>query len=60
MLDADEIIEVVTVSLGEAVAMVERREITDAKTIIGLLLAQNRLIRDPIGPKTDRSRERVE
>jgi ADP-ribose pyrophosphatase len=60
LLDADEIIEVVTVPLAEAVAMVERGEITDAKTIIGLLLAQNRLIQDPIGPKTDRSQERVE
>ena len=45
LLDADEIIEVVTISLAEAVAMVDRREITDAKTIIGLLLAQNRSMR---------------
>ena len=44
LLDADEIIEVVTIPLAEAVAMVGRREITDAKTIIGLLLAQNRLM----------------
>jgi ADP-ribose pyrophosphatase len=42
LLDADEIIEVVTIPLAEAVAMVNRREITDAKTIIGLLLAHNR------------------
>ena len=34
----------VTIPLAEAVAMVGRREITDAKTIIGLLLAQNRLM----------------
>lgn len=42
VLDADEIIEVVTVPLTQAVAMVERQEITDAKTVIGLLLARNR------------------
>jgi ADP-ribose pyrophosphatase len=42
LLDADEIIEVVTMPLTEAVAMVERKEITDAKTVIGLLLAHNR------------------
>ena len=43
-LDTDEIIEVVTISLAEAVTMVNRSEITDAKTIIGLLLAHNRSI----------------
>ena len=41
VLDADEIIEVVTIPLTQAVAMVERQEITDAKTVIGLLLARN-------------------
>ena len=45
LLDADEIIEVVTMPLSKAVAMVERKEITDAKTVIGLLLAHNRSIR---------------
>ena len=42
LLDADEIIEVVTMPLTEAVAMVERQEITDAKPAIGLLLAHKR------------------
>jgi ADP-ribose pyrophosphatase len=37
--EADEFIEVVTLSLAEAVAMVKRGEIRDAKTIIGLLMA---------------------
>ena len=45
LLDSDEIIEVVTMSLTEAVAMVARQEITDAKTIIGLLLAHNHSLR---------------
>lgn len=43
LLEADEIIEVVPVPLEEAVSMVARGEITDAKTVIGLLLAQHRL-----------------
>ena len=41
-LEGDELIEVATLPLAEAVAMVVRGEITDAKTIIGLLLARNR------------------
>ena len=41
-LDADERIEVVTMPLAEAVALVTRGEIRDAKTIIGLLLAHSR------------------
>ena len=41
-LDDDEIIEAVTLPLSEAVAMVEKREITDAKTVTGLLLTHKR------------------
>jgi ADP-ribose pyrophosphatase len=37
-LERDELIEVVTLPLSEALAMVRRGEIHDAKTIIGLLL----------------------
>lgn len=37
--EADEFIEVVTLPLSEALMMIERGEITDAKTIIGLLFA---------------------
>jgi ADP-ribose pyrophosphatase len=37
--EADEFIEVVTLPLDEALAMVKRGEIRDAKTIIGLLMA---------------------
>lgn len=36
--EADEFIEVVTLPLDEALAMVKRGEICDAKTIIGLLM----------------------
>ena len=36
--EADEFIEVVTLPLGEALAMVRQGEIRDAKTIIGLLM----------------------
>ena len=35
--------EVLHVSLGDAVEMIERGEITDAKTVAGLLLAERRL-----------------
>ncbi len=38
-LDHDEFVEVVFLSLAEAVEMVERNEIEDSKTIIALLLA---------------------
>jgi ADP-ribose pyrophosphatase len=38
-LDHDEFVEVIYLPLGEAVAMVERGEIEDSKTIIALLLA---------------------
>ena len=38
-LEFDELIEVVTLPLGEALAMAERGEIRDAKTIIGLMMA---------------------
>jgi len=38
-LDHDEFVEVVYLPLGEAVAMAERGEIEDSKTIIALLLA---------------------
>src|SRR5262249_37793494 len=37
-LDEDEVIEVVRLPLSKALQMTERREIEDAKTIIGLLL----------------------
>jgi ADP-ribose pyrophosphatase len=42
-LDEDEVIEVVRVPLSQALQMTERREIEDAKTIIGLLLTASRL-----------------
>jgi ADP-ribose pyrophosphatase len=38
-LEFDELIEVVTLPLDEALAMAERGEIRDAKTIIGLMMA---------------------
>ena len=38
-LDQDECIEVIGVPLEEALAMAERGEINDAKTIVGLLTA---------------------
>jgi ADP-ribose pyrophosphatase len=38
-LEFDELIEVVTLPLGEALAKAERGEIRDAKTIIGLMMA---------------------
>ncbi len=41
-LDDDEHIEIVRVSLGEALRMIERGEIEDAKTIIGLKLTAQR------------------
>jgi ADP-ribose pyrophosphatase len=40
--EADEFIEVVTLPMDEALAMVNRGEIRDAKTIIGLLLVAER------------------
>ena len=43
-LDEDEYIEVVTLPLSEAVAMVERSEITDAKTVTGLLLTEKKRV----------------
>lgn len=43
-LDADEILEIVRVPLQEALQMIERQEIHDAKTIIGLQLAARRVI----------------
>ena len=43
-LDQDEYIEVVTLPLSKAVAMVERGEITDAKTVTGLLLAHRKSV----------------
>lgn len=42
-LDHDEVVEIVYVSLEEAWQLVERGEIVDAKTIIALLLARQRL-----------------
>lgn len=42
-LDHDEFVEVVCLPLAEAVAMAERNEIEDSKTIIALLLAQRRI-----------------
>lgn len=45
--EEDEDLEVVRVSLGEARAMVDRGEIRDAKSIIGLLMAASRLGRAP-------------
>lgn len=41
--DVDEFIEVVRVSLDEALGMIERGDITDAKTIVGVLRAARRL-----------------
>jgi ADP-ribose pyrophosphatase len=38
--DPDEFLELVHVPLGEALAMIQRGEITDAKTVIGLLWVQ--------------------
>jgi ADP-ribose pyrophosphatase len=37
--EADEFIELATFSLSEALRMIERGDITDGKTIIGLLFA---------------------
>lgn len=45
-LDDDEYIEIVTLPLDEAVAMVEKGDITDAKTVAGLLLAKKRVQKD--------------
>lgn len=42
-LDHDEFVEIVYLSLTDALAMVERNEIEDSKTIIALLLAQRRM-----------------
>lgn len=42
-LDHDEFVEVVYLPLADAVAMAERNEIEDSKTIIALLLAQRRI-----------------
>ena len=39
-LDDDEFIEVITLPLSETITMVQNREITDAKTVTGLLLTQ--------------------
>jgi len=41
-LDDDEYIEIVTLPLDEAIAMVEKGEITDAKTVAGLLLTKHK------------------
>lgn len=41
----EEHLEVVHLPLDDALAMVERGELVDAKTVIGLLLAQRRLLR---------------
>jgi len=43
-LEADERIEVFPTLLGEALAMIERGEIVDGKTIIGLLMLQARQV----------------
>lgn len=40
--DEDEFIEVETMPLAQALALIERGEIVDAKTIIGLLLARDK------------------
>jgi ADP-ribose pyrophosphatase len=45
-LDPDEVIEVVYLTLTEALRLIERGEIVDAKTIIAILLASNRLRED--------------
>lgn len=42
-LDEDEFIEVERVAFAEALAMIERGEIVDGKTILGLLLVARRL-----------------
>jgi ADP-ribose pyrophosphatase len=41
--EADEFLEIVTIKLADAVAMIETGDIKDAKTICGLLTAQKRL-----------------
>jgi len=45
-LDQDEFIEVVNMPLDEALAKVDRGEITDAKTIVGLLTAHRVISND--------------
>jgi len=45
-LDDDEVIEVVYLTLTEAMRLIEKGEIVDAKTIIAILLASNRLQND--------------
>jgi len=45
-LDQDEFIEVVNMPLDEALAKVDRGEITDAKTIVGLLTAHRVICHD--------------
>ena len=42
-LDPDEVIEVVYLTLTEALQLIEKGEIVDAKTIIAILLASNRM-----------------
>lgn len=49
-LDADEVLEVHRVPFAEALAMIDRGEIVDAKTICGLLLAERHLRRAPLPP----------
>lgn len=44
--DHDEVVEIVYLPLAEAVAMAERGEIEDSKTLIALLVAQKLLARD--------------
>lgn len=45
----EEYMTVVHLPLAEAVAMIDRGEITDAKTVVGLLLAERRLTTRPAG-----------
>jgi ADP-ribose pyrophosphatase len=49
-LDSDEFIEIVRMSLGQALEMISDGEIQDAKTIIGLLLAAPRVGAITLGP----------
>ena len=49
-LEDDEAIEIVRVSIERALQMITEREIEDAKTIIGLLLAAPRMGISPFAP----------
>lgn len=58
-LEDDEIVEVVRLSFARALAMTATREIEDAKTIIGLMLAASRLPRTDVSPGTSPSDPKI-